>query len=82
MKYGDTTPSRDQRRSGASGYYKASRGDKNKGKFRKGNVYMPIKSSFLGTHMSMDQLIPKDILNRFNVRSQMAVNTPQISGQF
>ena len=81
VKYGYINPTKSQRASKIGGYDEAYRWD-----FRKGNVFIPIKSSFLGDHMSMNQYVPKHSMNRFDVRSQMAVemadNAPTISGQF
>lgn len=84
MKYGYINPTKSQKASGIGGYDTARRWD-----FRKGNVFIPIKSAFLGDHMSMNQFVPKHSMNRFDVRSQMAINmaedmanAPTISGQF
>ena len=76
VKYGYINPTKSQRSTSIGGYDKARRWD-----FRKGNVFIPIKSAYLGDHMSMNQYVPKDMMNRFDVRSQMA-QAPTISGQF
>lgn len=80
VKYGNVTPSKSQKASAVGGYDKARRWD-----FRKGNVFIPIKSAYLGDHMSMNQYVSKDMMNRFDVRSQLAIEmaqAPTISGQF
>lgn len=81
VKYGYINPTKSQKASSIGGYDTARRWD-----FRKGNVFIPIKSSFLGDHMSMNQYVSKQSLNRFDVRSQMAIDiaddAPTINGQF
>lgn len=81
VKYGYINPTKSQKASSIGGYDAAHRWD-----FRKGNVFIPIKSSFLGDHMSMNQYVSKQSLNRFDVRSQMAIDiagdAPTINGQF
>lgn len=81
VKYGYINPTKSQKASKIGGYDEAYRWD-----FRKGNVFIPIKSSFLGDHMSMNQYVSKQSLNRFDVRSQMAIDiaddAPTINGQF
>ena len=80
VKYGNVTPTKSQKASAVGGYDKARRWD-----FRKGNVFIPIKSAYLGDHMSMNQYVSKDMMNRFDVRSQLATEmaqAPTISGQF
>jgi hypothetical protein len=80
IKYGHTNPTKSQKATAIGGYDTVRRWD-----IRKGNVFIPIKSAFLGDHMSMNQYVPKHSMNRFDVRSQMATDmasAPVISGQF
>lgn len=39
---------------------------------RHGNIFIPIKSEFLSTHMSMKEYMPKSQMNRFASRSTLA----------
>lgn len=80
LKYGTTNPTKNSKRID-SGLSKSG-----KGEFRRGNVYIPIKSPYLGMHMSMNQNIPQSIVNNFAQRSTLATTMAgannTISGSF
>lgn len=77
-KYGDTNPSKKAKK--LYNFDTINAWDKND--FRKGNIFIPIKSSFLGTYSSMRELVPESIVNNFHHRATLAKGTPTISGQF
>lgn len=77
-RFGDVSPTKKAK--DLYGFDKINSWDKND--FRKGNVFIPIKSSFLGTYASMNEIIPESMVNNFNVRSQLANGRPIINGQF
>lgn len=77
-RFGDVTPTKKSKN--LYGFDKINSWDKND--FRKGNIFIPIKSSFLGTYASMNEIIPESMVNNFNVRSQLANGRPVINGQF
>lgn len=80
LEYGTTNPSKNSKRID-SGLSKSG-----KGEFRRGNVYIPIKSPYLGMHMSMNQNVPKSIVNNFAQRSTLTMTmngaNNTISGSF
>lgn len=77
-RYGTTTP--DKKDKQIYNYDKIQFWDKNN--FRKGNVFIPIKSSFLGTYSSMKELVPESKVNNFHHRATLANGQPVVSGQF
>lgn len=80
-QYGSTTPGKNDKNIYGFDSMNWITGDYKQ--FRKGNVFIPIKSSFLGTYASMKELIPKSKVNRFDVRSRLAQQgRPGLSGQF
>ena len=80
LTYGTTNPGKKSKKID-SGLRKSG-----KGEFRRGNVYIPIKSPYLGMHMSMNQNIPQSIVNNFAQRSTLATTMAgannTISGSF
>lgn len=80
LTYGTTNPGKRSKKID-SGLRKSG-----KGEFRRGNVYIPIKSPYLGMHMSMNQNIPQSIVNNFAQRSTLATTMAgannTISGSF
>ena len=80
LEYGTTNPTKKSKKID-SGLSKSG-----KGEFRRGNVYIPIKSPYLGMHMSMNQNIPQSIVNNFAQRSTLATTMAgannTISGSF
>lgn len=83
-KYGSTTPGKNDENiygfDSMNGWL-----SRDSSQFRKGNVFIPIKSSFLGTYASMKELISKDKVNRFDVRAKFAKlenGRTGIKGQF
>lgn len=80
LTYGITNPAKKSKKID-SGLKKSG-----KGEFRRGNVYIPIKSPYLGMHMSMNQNIPQSIVNNFAQRSSLATTMAStnntISGSF
>lgn len=77
-RYGTTTP--DKKHKQLYNFDTIQIWDKND--FRRGNVFIPIKSSFLGTYASMKELVPESIVNNFQHRSTLANGKPVVSGQF
>lgn len=77
-RYGTTTPDKNHKQ--LYNFDTLQIWDKND--FRKGNVFIPIKSSFLGTYASMKELVPESIVNNFQHRSVLANGKPVVSGQF
>lgn len=77
-RYGTTTPGKNHKQ--LYNFDKLQIWDKND--FRKGNVFIPIKSSFLGTYSSMKEIIPESKVNNFHHRSTLANGQPVVSGQF
>lgn len=80
LTYGTTNPGKKSKKID-SGLRKSG-----KCEFRRGNVYIPIKSPYLGMHMSMNQNIPQSIVNNFAQRSTLATTMASanntISGSF
>lgn len=80
LDYGTTTPGRSTKK------LDAGLGNSKRGKFYRGNVYIPIKSPYLGMHMSMNQRIPESIINNFAQRSSLTTEfnmaNNKISGSF
>lgn len=77
-RYGTTTPGKNHKP--LYNFDTLQHWDKND--FRKGNVFIPIKSSFLGTYASMKELIPESKINNFHHRATLANGQPVVSGQF
>jgi hypothetical protein len=80
LEYGTTVPGKSTKKldSGLSG--------SKRGKFYRGNIYIPIKSPYLGMHMSMNQKVSESIMNNFAQRSSLTTSmnmaNNQISGSF
>ena len=79
-QYGDATPGKGSKQLYGFDDMNWITGDYRQ--FRRGNVFIPIKSSFLGTYASMRELIPESKANNFHHRSTLANGKPRISGQF
>ena len=77
-RYGTTTPGKNHKT--LYNFDTMQFWDKND--FRKGNVFIPIKSSFLGTYASMKELVPESMVNNFHHRATLANGQPVVSGQF
>lgn len=67
FKYGKTNRSKNDKKTGLQ-FDTVRRWD-----LRHGNVFIPIDSEFLATHMSMKEYMPKSEMNRFAARSTAAL---------
>lgn len=67
FKYGKTNRSKSDKKTGLQ-FDTVRRWD-----LRHGNVFIPIDSEFLATHMSMKQYMPKSEMNQFAARSTAAL---------